>query len=423
MQRPPPQEPGRIGAAGMGPTPHEAAIVTVGSELTLGLRLDTNTQHVAAALSRHGYRVAEAISVADDVDTLSAALARLCDTYPLVVATGGLGPTHDDITRTAASRALGLDLIADAEMTTWLERIAKRHGDPDAAAQVYRQADVLEGAEIMRPTSGTAPGQLVPTRAGRLVLLPGPPHEMGPMLLDALGGSDAPVSLAVRCVGITESDAQVRAERIVHSVPGLSLTVLASPSMVDVIVVDSGAGEGAVLNAADAVEEELRDHVYGRDDTTLAETVLSLARAAGVRIGVAESCTGGLLSGALTDVAGSSDVFCGGLVTYSNDAKTSILGVAPDLLARHGAVSPQVAESMAVGAARVLSADVTLSVTGVAGPGGGSAEKPVGLVWFGVSDRGNVTSSRREFPGDRSGVRTRAVVAALNTLRRTIPRQ
>jgi nicotinamide-nucleotide amidase len=401
----------------MSATRHEAAIVAVGSELTLGLRLDTNTQQVAAALSRHGYVVAEAITMADDVEMLASALARLCDTYPLVIVTGGLGPTHDDVTRDAAARALSIPLEQDENMLVWLEDIAKRHGDPAAAAQVFRQADVLTGATILRPASGTAPGQIAPTELGRLVLLPGPPHEMYPMLLDAIGGEDAPISTTLRCVGITESDAQVRAGRIVSSSPGVTLTVLASPSMVDVILVDTGAGEAGVGRVAEAIEEELADYVYGREEATLAGAVLGEARDSNVTLALAESCTGGMLAAALTDEAGASDVFQGGVVAYANAVKSQVLGVEQDDLEQHGAVSARVAEAMASGVADRLDADIALSVTGIAGPDGGTDEKPVGLVWFGLCDRGTVTSFGRQFPGDRLRVRTRAVVAGLNALR------
>jgi nicotinamide-nucleotide amidase len=305
-------------------------------------------------------------------------------------------------------------------MEHWLATIASRHGEPAAAAQIYRQAALLQGAEIIRPTSGTAPGQIVPTPAGRLVLLPGPPHEMMPMLREALVEHDTPVSIGIRCAGITESDAQVRAERIIHDLPGISLTVLASPSLVDVILVDVGAGEAVLETAAASIEAALGEHVYGREDTTLAEAVLDRARLAGTTIGVAESCTGGMLAAALTDVPGASDAFCGGLVAYSNRVKTALLGVSRDTLGRHGAVSAEVAQEMALGAADALGTDITLSVTGIAGPAGGSDDKPVGLVWFGMARGGTTTAFDHRFPGDRSRIRTRAVVAALNALRHTI---
>jgi nicotinamide-nucleotide amidase len=243
---------------------------------------------------------------------------------------------------------------------------------------------------------------------------------MMPMLGEALGGTDVPVSVSIRCAGITESDAQVRAERVIRELSGISLTVLASPSLVDVILVDTGAGESYLEAAAADVERELGEHVYGREDTTLAEAVLDRARRAGTSIGVAESCTGGMLAAALTDVPGASDVFRGAVVAYDNSLKTTLVGVSQETLDRHGAVSADVAREMARGAADVLGAGITISVTGIAGPAGGSAAKPVGLVWFGMADGDVTTAFDRRFPGDRSRVRTRAVVAALDALRHTI---
>jgi nicotinamide-nucleotide amidase len=398
----------------------EAAIVTVGSELTLGLRLDTNTRDIASALTRTGHTVVETVTVGDDSQTLSESLRRLCESYPLVIVTGGLGPTHDDITRESAAQALGLELVPDEKMARWLRRIAERHKDPAAAAQVFRQADVLEGAEVFRPTSGTAPGQRIPTDRGALVLLPGPPHEMLPMLETALGQLGPDTSETLRCVGISESDAQVRAERVLEAHPSVSLTVLATPSLVDVVLVRGDGGDLAPATAA--VEAELDGHVYARGGVSLAEAVLDRARKAGATIAVAESCTGGMIAAALTDVPGSSAVLLGGVVAYGNDAKVSLLGVDPCTIADDGAVSTRTAEEMAAGAASTFGATLAVSVTGIAGPDGGTDEKPVGTVCFGIAQTDHVTSFTRALPGDRSRIRTRATVAALEALRTALER-
>jgi nicotinamide-nucleotide amidase len=396
-----------------------AAIVTVGSELTYGLRLDTNTRDIASRLSRLGYTVAEAVSVADDLHALATTLKRLCAAYPLVVTTGGLGPTHDDLTREAAAKSLDLPLERDPKLMRWLESVAARHALGKASEQVFRQAEVIQGARVIRPTIGTASGQVVPTSAGKLVLLPGPPQEMSPMLDEIFGDAERSSTRILRCAGITESDAQVAVQEVLEEHPDISLTVLASPSLVDVVLVEHGHGDDIADAAVDAAAA-LGSHVYASDGRSLAEVVLDDAAQLGVTIATAESCTGGMLSAALTDVPGSSRVVRGGVVTYSNELKMSLLGVRQALLEQNGAVSASVAEAMAAGAAETLGADLTLSVTGVAGPEGGTDEKPVGLVWFGVAYRGETSSFSRRLPGDRAGVRTRAVVAALDAARKAL---
>lgn len=408
-----------------GARPHpSASILTVGSELTEGLRIDTNTREIAFALGSAGYRVCEAVSVGDDIDAVASTLERLCARDSLVVVTGGLGPTHDDITREGASRALGLGLAPDAELARWLESAARRHTDAHAAEQVYRQAEVLEGALVLAPVTGTAPGQVVSTPAGKLALLPGPPAEMRPMLTRlAEEIAPGPGRAGVRhigCTGMTESDAQVLASRALRGRAGIALTVLARPGDVQVLLLDEGAGEDALACAASDVAASLGDRVYAVDGSTLAETVLTLARKRSVTLAVAESCTGGMIAAALTDVAGSSDVFAGGVVSYANSAKTALLGVSHDALAHHGAVSADVAVKMAAGVAAALGANAAIAVTGIAGPGGGTQDKPVGLVWFAVASGAGVHAESRRFPGDRTAIRLRATTHALDLLRRTI---
>ncbi len=401
-----------------------ASVLTVGSELVEGLRVDTNTREVAFALASTGYRVVETVSVADDVDAVARSLERLCARDALVVVTGGLGPTHDDVTREAAGRALGLGLHPDETLFADLRRAATRHRDPRAAEQVLRQADVLEGALVIAPVTGTAPGQVVSTPAGRLALLPGPPAEMRPMLeqlvSDIAPGPGRAAHRELGCVGITESDAQVRASEVLAGASGIDFTILARPGDVRIILLDAGAGRPALDRATDDVAQALSEHVYATDESTLPEAVLDGARSRAIRVAVAESCTGGMVAAALTDIAGSSDVLLGGIVAYSNMAKTDLLGVDPHVLDRYGAVSSETAEAMADGARSELRADVAVAVTGVAGPGGGTAEKPVGLVWFGVSSQRGTHSTSHSFPGDRSAIRIRATSTALDLLRREI---
>jgi nicotinamide-nucleotide amidase len=403
--------------------PRTAAIVTVGTELVRGLSVDTNTSEIARALAAVGVDVNEAVSVADDAPVLAGHLSRCSAAYDLVVVTGGLGPTHDDVTRQAAATALGLALTRERRLEVGLRAAAARHTDPRAAEQVFAQADVLAGARVLDAVLGTAPGQVVPTGRGELVLLPGPPREMRPLLAGYLegwpGGPAAPFVL--RCAGLGESDLQMAAQDVLGARTDIELTVLAAPGDVRVVLFDRGAGAGALAEVGDEIAARVGQACYSTDGRSLAEVVLDRARAAGMTIAVAESCTAGLVSGALTEIAGASDVFVGGAVTYSDEMKTTMLGVDPALISTFGAVSDVVAREMAAGVRHVTGADLSVSVTGVAGPDGGSAEKPVGTVWLGLAGPDGVSSELRRFPGDRHTVRERAVTTALDLLRRALP--
>jgi nicotinamide-nucleotide amidase len=403
--------------------PADAAIVTVGTELVRGLSVDTNTSEIARALSAVGVDVREAVSVADDSSALVAHLKRCTAAYDLVVVTGGLGPTHDDVTREAAATALGIGIARDKRIEAGLAGAAARHSDPRAASQVFLQADVLDGARVLDAVLGTAPGQVVPTPRGALLLLPGPPREMRPLLQSYLagwvGGPAAPAVL--RCAGVSESDLQMAAQDVLEGRSDIELTVLAAPGDVRVVLFDRGAGAATLAAVGIAIAERIGEACYSTDGRSLAEVVLDKARSAGLTLATAESCTGGLVGGALTDVPGASDVYVGGAITYSDDLKTNLLGVDPGVLATFGAVSDAVAMAMASGARDVAGADLAVSVTGIAGPDGGTADKPVGAVWFGIAGPTGVRAEMRRFAGDRHFVRERSVMTALDLLRRALP--
>lgn len=401
-------------------TPRAAAILTVGTELTEGLRTDTNTAEIARAVSIRGFTVLEALSVSDDVALVTAALRRLIGTHELVIVTGGLGPTHDDITRAAAAAALDRPLVRDPRLVDLLDNAVRRHKDEEAADRVLLQADVVEGADVIDPTTGTAPGLLIQTGVGMLALLPGPPSEMRPML-DVLVSRYEPVRsepAELGVVGLSESDAQVVVSRVLETSEGVGFTVLAKPGDVRILLFDDGAGPDGLSAAVNAVGSRLGDRCYSGDGATLAEVVIGLGSAKGATLACAESCTGGLVAAALTDVSGASAVFEGGAVTYSDAAKTSLLGVPRPLIASHGAVSEEVVREMALGARERFGADIAVAVTGIAGPSGGSADKPVGLVWFATADSQGVQTHRALFPqSGRGAVRARSTAAALDLFR------
>ena len=399
-----------------------AAVVTVGTELTTGHRLDTNGAEVALALAPAGYIVSEMVSVPDDRDMIATALSDLIARRTLVVVTGGLGPTHDDVTREAAAHVVGRALLRDARIEEELVARISPHREPSSAVSLLHQADIIEGAVVLPATTGTAPGQIVDHDGHTLVLLPGPPHEMRPMLRVALAGrvaSAPPVTL--RCVGITESDAGHRVLPQLERYPGVDLTLLGGPGTVDVILVSTTGDPGPLEDARAAAEQALADTCFSTDGSTLAETVVRLATTRSAVVATAESCTGGLVASAITDVPGSSVMYTGSVVAYANDAKTALLGVDPGLLAAHGAVSAEVAAAMAEGALRLPGATVAVATTGVAGPTGGSVERPTGTVWFALAATGAATRTEvHRYGGDRGMVRQRARTTALDLLRRTL---
>ncbi|MCL2503070.1 MAG: nicotinamide-nucleotide amidohydrolase family protein [Coriobacteriia bacterium] len=396
-----------------------AAVVAVGTELTAGLRVDTNTAEIARKLAPRGFVVLESVLCPDSVDVLAAEFLRLSDAYSLVVVTGGLGPTHDDVTREAAARAFDLPLVSD-ELHTTASRLAGHLDDSRALEGFFNQSLCLKGAEILAAQTGTASGQVLRVGEGTVVFLPGPPTEMRPMLDAWLQRfplvRTRPIELGV--VGKGESDAQAAASRVLESHTGIIFTVLAYPGDVRLLLLDDGADQSGMESAAAEIADALGKACYTRTGKSLGEELVCALRANGLTVACAESCTGGMVSAAITDVPGASEVFLGGVVTYSNEAKQRILGVDAALLAEHGAVSEQTALSMAEGGRRMFGADIAVSVTGIAGPGGGSVEKPVGLVWMAVSSTWGASASKNLFAkGSRESVRQRATSAALDLLR------
>lgn len=404
-----------------------ATILTIGTEITLGARLDTNTRSIAQALSASGYRVTETFSVADLHDRITRMLDHLCKDYDLVVTTGGLGPTHDDLTLAAAVDVFGLTLARNSALYERLCPVADAQLEPVAAEQVLRQAVVPVGAKVLMPTIGTAPGLIIPIPKynSTLTLLPGPPAEMLAMLHEFIGRPSGEGNYRVaRCVGISESDAQILAQKTLSRFPGIDLTILASPGDVRLMLIDQTGTPEVLDQAVMAISEAFGIRCYSTNNKSLPEVVVDCAREAKLRIATAESCTGGSISSAITSVPGASEVFIGGVVAYDDSVKSGVLKVDRKLLAEHGAVSAEVAQAMAKGALALLGADVSIAVSGVAGPGGGTPDKPVGLVVFAIAISTNgslkTTAFIKKIPGDRKRIRERSTVFALDLLRRTI---
>jgi len=411
-------------------TAPRAAILSVGDELVLGTTLDTNSRTLSLALRDIGLDVVEHRTVPDDHAAIAAALRDLAARSAVVVSTGGLGPTDDDLTRDALNDVIDggaaqvEDPVARADLEAWFAGRGRA-----MAAINLRQALRPRSARIVRNPGGTAPGLAATVGACRVFCLPGPPREMIPMLesdvLPAVRPAGAP-AIAKRTVGtfgIGESAlAEMLGTRMARGrEPAVGTT--ASGSVVSVQVVARGA-DAARRVAAEAAEcrAAVRPYDFGEEDDTLASALLAECRARGRTLVVAESCTGGLVGGMLTAVAGSSDVFAGGWITYSNEMKSREVGVDAALLAAHGAVSAEVALAMAAGACRASGAGVSIAITGIAGPGGAVPGKPVGTVWIAVHDAaaGGGRARRFEFPGPRDIIRDRAAKTALQLARWTL---
>ncbi len=406
-------------------------IVTIGTELLLGYTLDTNGAELGRELSALGIRVVRRTSVADRPDEIRDAVASALLRSGTVITTGGLGPTRDDITKQAVAGLYGRPLDFDENLWQALVERYRRRGRVPAESN-RSQAEVPRGAVVLPNRWGSAPGLWLDGDPGLVIMLPGVPLEMRNLLSAevaprlAARGTELGVirSRTVRVTGIPESTLAERLGEIEAAIAPVTLAYLPGLDGVDLRVTAWG------LPAAEADERltyavtELRtragDVVYGEDAEDLAALVLHRAREHGIRIGVAESCTGGLLGGRLTEVPGSSAVFAGGVIVYENVAKTSLLGVSPDLLMAEGAVSGPVALAMAEATLHRLGVDLAISVTGVAGPTGGSEAKPVGTVWFGLAGRGGAEAVHVVFGGTRSEIRYRATQAALFLLFRRL---
>jgi len=409
-----------------------AEVVSVGTELLLGQITDTNATYICQRLAECGIPVYFRQTVGDNFHRVQEAFRLAWSRAELVVFTGGLGPTEDDLTKEAVAAALGAELVEDRDSLAHLEQFFARRGRTMTPNQ-RRQALIPRGALAIPNRWGTAPGVFWEVDGRVVVMVPGVPREMRGMVdefvlpeLRRRGwvGQDTIRSRVLRTVGIGEGQLEEMVRDLIHTT-NPTVAPLAHLGEVHLRITARGTPEevSRLLDETEArLRERLGDAVYGVDDETLDEVVARLLRDSGLRVAVAESCTGGLVGERLTSVAGSSAYFLGGVVAYSNDAKCRLLGVPPELLEKFGAVSAEVAEAMARGARERFGADVGLAVTGVAGPGGGTEAKPVGRVFLALADAHSARTVRADFgqePG-REGVRRLASQAALNMLRRYV---
>jgi nicotinamide-nucleotide amidase len=411
-------------------SPDSAAIVAIGSELLGPFRQDTNSLWLTARLEEVGIRVVLKAIVGDDPAALREELDRAAAAAPLIFTTGGLGPTADDVTVAAVAEWLGAPLSRNEEFLAAMRARFERRGFPMPECNA-KQADFIVGADVLANPRGTAPGFRARRGDAEIVILPGVPSEMReifetlvlPRLRELTGGRVARRRV-LRIAGMGESAVEQLVAPLYAKWSEDPVTILASPGEVQLHLVARGAPEEADRKLAE-MEAEFRavlgDRVFGEDADDLAAVVGRLLKTRGRTIALAESCTGGLVSTLLTDVPGSSEYFLGSVVSYANEAKERLLGVSAETLRAHGAVSAPSAAEMARGARERFDADLAVAITGIAGPDGGTAEKPVGTVFFAIASRdGSVLGKRRLLLGDRAVVRRTSALHALEMLRRLL---
>jgi nicotinamide-nucleotide amidase len=410
-----------------------AAIIAVGSELLTSGRIDSNSLAITDALNAVGVDVLFKAVVGDDRAELAAAFAHALSRADLVMFTGGLGPTEDDLTREAVAAQLGLTLQEDASITDAIRRRFEQRGWKMPEIN-RRQAMVPDGAAVLLNPHGTAPGLWIETGGKCIALMPGPPREMKPMLAQIVeqrlrtrtGGVQLRrrvLKIAGRSESRVEELTQPSYSRWRDETPPIETTILAAPGQIELHLSARGDDEAALAAVLDrgeaAIRQILPNDVFSADGRSLEEVTGELLRERRLRIALAESCTGGLATSRLTDVSGSSDYVERAVVAYSNAAKTELLGVPADLIAAHGAVSEQVAAAMASGIRGRAGVDIGVGITGVAGPTGGTDAKPVGMVCIGVAFE-TVAARTFKFPGNRELIKTFAAFTAIDMVRRTL---
>ncbi len=410
-----------------------AVIVVTGSELVRGDRRDANGPFLASSLVRLGLDPARILVVGDRPEELEAAIREGLQA-DICVTSGGLGPTHDDRTIEMLARMAERGLEADPELERQIEAvsrtIAERVGRPyaDFEPGVRKQALLPQGG-VAIGLAGTAPAVLLAHDGRVAVALPGPPSELRRLWPEALARPELRDILrrvrprehrVLRFFGPSESTVARALDESGGEGIGLEITVCARDFEIHVDLFSEAGAERERDDVEQALRTEFGDQLFAEDERPVEQIVLELARERGLTLATAESCTGGLVATRLTDMAGASDVFLGGFVAYANAVKEAQLAVSPETLTEHGAVSAETAEAMAQGARMALGADIALAITGVAGPGGGTREKPVGLVFVHVESPESSEALRRELPGDREAVRARAASIALHLLRRVL---
>lgn len=408
----------------------KAEIITVGDELLSGLTLNGNAAFIGQRLTGSGYELRWVSTVGDDAEDIFDALGRAQDRADVVIMTGGLGPTHDDITKKVVARYFESEMVFDQRVYAWLEERFRQWGR-EVSPSNRAQAEIPAKAEVLRNTAGTAPGLLFRAGRKRVFVLPGVPEEMRRLMeeevmprLGNAAGAGAVRTRMLRTVGIPESTLYERLQPEIERFSDVRIAFLPKARGVAVRLTASGPGpeeaENRLREASESIVERAGRFFLGEGDLRIEEVVADLLEKKGFGIAVAESCTGGLVCDMLTNVPGISRRLERGVVAYSNEAKTDLLRVPAASIEEHGAVSPETARAMAEGVRCISGTHIGLATSGIAGPAGGTPSKPVGLVYIAYADARGAVVERHMFPKDRRWNKVRTAVTALDLVRRVI---
>ena len=411
-----------------------AEIIAVGSELLTPFRQDTNSLYLTEQLNKLGVDVAFKTIVGDRLKDIVRAATNALTRTDILIVSGGLGPTEDDLTREAVAETLGLQLRRDPAIVGAIERRFAEHGWKMSPNNV-KQGDVITGATVLMNANGTAPGRWISGKSdGKekiIVLLPGPPHELKALFEGAVlerlrvkVPAQFPATRVLKITGLGESACDARVAPIYKRFPDVDTTILAGAGEIQLhlktLAASSEQADKRLDDLVDKIEAELGDNVFSDNGDSLEQIVSYFLQMRSATLAVAESCTGGLVAERLTSIGGSSRYFVGGVVAYSNELKVEFADVPQDLLDVYGAVSEQVAQALAEGVRKRCATTLGLGITGVAGPTGGTAEKPVGLVYHALASESGTEVIKRNFAGDRARIRWYASQQALDMVRRKL---
>jgi len=407
-----------------------AEIIAIGSELLTPVFKDTNSLYLTDQLNAVGIPVVMKTIVGDDENYLESAVRQSLSRTPILIAIGGLGPTEDDVTRKVVARVLQRQLVLNDDILARLQRRFKNRGI-EMPANNARQALVLTGSDILENNHGTAPGLWIAAEKNHVILLPGPPSELKPMFesscmprLRDIAGGGALARCVFRTAGLPESSLDARIAPIYTKYKNPETTILARPGQVEIRLTSRGKNreeaERLLKELGDKIDHELDDFIFARTEQTMEEVVGMYLVMKNATISTAESCTGGMIAERLTDVPGSSRYFMSGVVCYSNESKMELAGIPPLLLEMQGAVSAEVARGLAEGIRARAGTTIGVGITGIAGPSGGTAEKPVGTVHIAVATPTGTQNRQFLYPGDRDKVRWQASQDALDMVRREL---
>lgn len=410
-----------------------AEIIAVGTELLMGQITNTNARYLSERLAGLGISVLYHTVVGDNAERLRCAAEQAKRRCDIVIFTGGLGPTDDDLTKETVASVWNKTLELHAPSLEAMKAYVKGW-DREMPKNNIKQAYLPAGGEVIPNHNGTAPGCIIEDGGKTAVLLPGPPSEMKPMFDETVipylrGKTEASLySRVLRLFGIGESAAALKIDGLIKNQTNPTIAPYAKEGEVTfritALAKSKAEAEALLRPTAERMYEEFGDYIYAEgDDCSMAEVVVRLLKEKGKTLATAESCTGGMIGEQLTSVAGASEVYGFGFVTYANEAKERLLGVKHETLAAHGAVSPETACEMAAGARKVSGADIAVAVTGIAGPGGGTKEKPVGLVYVGISTAAGTRAEKLQLSGSRQRIRIRTCLSALNYVRTELIKQ